>query len=177
MFTALSRKSHANICTTFSPTDNSCVKVQRGKTVAASITGKPLYPPVILHIIRMSLVCQSYVLYVILYVVVCHSHITRMSFVYHLSVLVCHSYTINLYLYANNMSLVCHSYVTRMSIVCTCMSFVCHSYVFLPWTVWEVVPLSPQCIVHLIHFICHISSAHSNLSLDITVYSEYFKFL
>ena len=147
MFTALSRKSHVNICTTFSPTDNSWVKVQRGKTVAASITGKPLYPPVILHIIRMSLVCHSYL-------IVCHFCVTRISFVCHSYVnrmysmlsfmssyvirisLVCHSYTIWMYSYVIRiplictcMPIICHSYVIRMSLVCQSYVLVCHSYV------------------------------------------------
>ena len=116
------------------------------------MTGRHLYLLVILYVIRMSLtsVCHLYLIvcisllsypkiifvssyfnrvysYVIRYVVVCHSHVTHMSFV-------CHSY-----------KFVCHSYVTHMSRICTSISFVfyshvlvyylyvtvCHSYIFV----------------------------------------------
>lgn len=65
-------------------------------------------------------------LYVICDVVVCHSHVTHISFVCHLYVLafiripfivlVCHLYVTLKY-----------SYVTPISLVCTRMSFLCHS--------------------------------------------------
>ena len=58
---------------------------------------------------------------------VCHSHVIRMSLVYH-------SYAIRMSLVCTRMSSVCHSYVlyvTRMSLACTRMSFVCHSYVLV----------------------------------------------
>ena len=58
---------------------------------------------------------------------VCHSHVIRMSLVYH-------SYVIRMSLVCTRMSSVCHSYVLyviRMSLACTRMSFVCHSYVLV----------------------------------------------
>ena len=72
------------------------------------------------HVIRMSLVCHSYVTPMSL---VC----TRMSFVCHSYVLVCHLYVTRIYSYV----LVCHQYVTRTSLVCTRMSSVCHSDVLV----------------------------------------------
>ena len=73
----------------------------------------------------MSSVCYSYVL-------VCHSHVTRMySYVIRISLLctrmssVCHSYVLVCHLYVTRM----YSHVIRMSLVCTRMAYVCHSYV------------------------------------------------
>ena len=132
-------------------------KVHQGKTVISSMTGRHLYKLVILHVIRMSHACHSYLLvcysyftrisivchsyvnlmytYAICYVVVCHSHGTHISFVCHLYELVCHSYTTHMYLYVIRMSLVCHlcvtrmySYVTHTSVVYTRISFVYHLY-------------------------------------------------
>ena len=110
--------------------------------------------------IRMSFICDSYVL-------VCHAHVTcismyvtrmysyairmwhintKMSFLCDLYVLVCHPYVILLYLYVIRISFVCtrlyatvctpyvthmYSYVIYMSLVCSRILFVCHSYVLL----------------------------------------------
>ena len=97
------------------------------------------------YAIRMSFKCQSYVL-------VCHSHVIRMSLVCAciLSVCtrmssLCYTYALIsrphftcMYSYIIHMSvvwLVCHpyvtfmySYVTCMSLICTRLSSVCHSY-------------------------------------------------
>ena len=97
-----------------------------------------------LHVSRISLACNSYVL-------VCHSYVPyviRMSSV-------CHSYVIRTYSYITPMSLVC----TRMSLVCTRMSFVCHSYVlvchFYVTRLWfyheRSISFISSTIVHLIH--------------------------
>ena len=104
-------------------------KIHQGKTVISSIKGTHLYLLVILHLIRMSLICHSCVTRISF---VCHSYVnrmysyiirmslvcTRISFICQSSVFVCHSYVTRMY-----------SYVIRMSHVCTRMSSVCHSYV------------------------------------------------
>ena len=70
--------------------------------------------------IRMSSVCQSYVL-------VCHPYVTRMYslLVYIRMSFLCHSYVLACHPYVTRM----YSYVLRMSLVCTRMSSICHSYV------------------------------------------------
>ena len=96
------------------------------------------------------MVCHSYVL-------VYHSHVTRMSSVCHLHVLVCHP--------------VCHldrlSYVTRMPLVCTSMSSVFHSSVVLSWTLPKV-NLS-QCLAEDLRIQLRINELflfHSDLSFS-----------
>ena len=105
------------------------------------------------HIIRVSLVCHSYVSRMYLYVICMSFVCTWMSSVCHLYLLVCHLYVTRIYpcvirisLVCTRMSSVCHSYVlvcytyvTRMylyviwmSLVCTPMSSVRHSSVVLP---------------------------------------------
>ena len=78
----------------------------------------------------MPFACQSYVL-------VCHTHVIRMSLVCACiwsictrMPFLCQSYVLVCHLYVTRM----YSYVIRMSLVCTCMASICHSYVGLPWT-------------------------------------------
>ena len=116
------------------------------------MTGRHLCLLLILHIIRMSLVCHSYL-------IVCHWYVTRMSivnrmsFLCHLNVLLCYSSTIYVYLYVTRTSLVCHShvfvchsfdtrmysYAIRMSLVCTRTSLVCVFTMNLLNRYWDVI--------------------------------------
>ena len=70
------------------------------------------------YIIRISSVCDSYIL-------VCQLYVTHMTSVCHSYVLECHSYVTRMYSYVICMSLVCHSYVTRMYSYAIPMSLVC----------------------------------------------------
>ena len=66
-----------------------------------------------------------------LYVLVCHSYISRMySYVICMS-LICYRYVTHMYSYVMRVSLVCTrmSSVIRVSLPCIHMSSVCHSYV------------------------------------------------
>ena len=102
------------------------------------------------YAIRMSFKYQSYVL-------VCHSHVIRMSLVSAciLSVctrlsLVCHSYVLVCHPYVTRM----HSYVALISLVCTRISSICHSY---DWYVIRMsllcTPMSPVCRSYVL--VCH----------------------
>ena len=102
------------------------------------------------YAIRMSFKYQSYVL-------VCHSHVIRMSLVIAciLSVctrlsLVCHSYVLVCHPYVTRM----HSYVALISLVCTRISSICHSY---DWYVIRMsllcTPMSPVCRSYVL--VCH----------------------
>ena len=89
----------------------------------------------------MPFACHMYALIFCLYVLVCHSHVSRMypyvirmySYVICLSLVctrkssVCHSYVLVCYRYVTPM----YSYVIRMSLVCTHVSSVSHSYVLV----------------------------------------------
>ena len=110
--------------------------------------------PLIYHpsIICVWLVCPSSFVCT-RHVVVCHSDVTRVSFVYHLNVLLCCSSTIYIYLYVTRTSFVCHSqvlvchsydtrmysYAIRMSLVCTRMSLVCVFTMNLLNRYWDVI--------------------------------------
>ena len=83
---------------------------------------------ILLECIRISFVCYSYVLVYYLYVLVCHPYVTRMyswCFISMLLVFTRISSVCHLYV------LVCHLYVTRMYLYVICMSLVCHSYVLV----------------------------------------------
>ena len=89
-------------------------KVHKGKTVISSIAVRHLYLLLTLHVIRLSLVCHSYL-------IVCHFCVTEVSFV-------CHSYVNRMYSYLIRYVVVYHSYVIRIPFVWTRMSLVYHSY-------------------------------------------------
>ena len=89
-------------------------KVHKGKTVISSIAVRHLYLLLTLHVIRLSLVCHSYL-------IVCHFCVTGVSFV-------CHSYVNRMYSYLIRYVVVYHSYVIRIPFVWTRMSLVYRSY-------------------------------------------------
>ena len=69
----------------------------------------------------------SYAILMLFYVNRKHSNVTCISFVCHLYVLVCHSFVTRMQLY-----IICiYSHVIFMSLLCTHMSSVCHSYVLV----------------------------------------------
>ena len=84
--------------------------------ISMSLVYHPYATRVYSFIIRISVVCQSYV-------IVCHPNVSRMySYVIRMSLVCTH---------VIGVSLVCHSNVAHMSLVCTRMLPECHSYVLV----------------------------------------------